>query len=103
MRPLAQDADRERELAVAELGHELQALGYAFTTPTPETHRRVIARRSGARDLRDVFGWSLPFDEAVLPPRVFALLRRAGAASRRCARWRAGGGCCGRWRSSRRC
>ena len=40
---------------------------YAFVTPTPETHRRAVAGRDRARDVRDVFGWSLPFDEALLP------------------------------------
>jgi methylase of polypeptide subunit release factors len=66
--------------ALVELGRELSRLGYHFTTPTPETHRRVVARKGGAaRDLRDVFGWSLPFEEALLPPRLLALLAESGA------------------------
>lgn len=44
--------------------------GYEFVTPTPETHSRVVSGRSRAKDLRDVFGWSLPFDEELLPPGV---------------------------------
>ncbi|HYI64980.1 MAG TPA: methyltransferase [Allosphingosinicella sp.] len=54
--------------------------GYDFVPVTPETHRRVIARpdMALARDLRGVFGWSLPFDEALLPGDLFALLRDAG-------------------------
>ncbi|MEA3016838.1 MAG: hypothetical protein QOI38_1560 [Sphingomonadales bacterium] len=55
----------------------LDALGYGFVTVTPETHKRVLARpeMARARDLRGVFGWSLRFDEALLPPELFALLR----------------------------
>lgn len=49
-----------------DLLRRLAAEGYRFVTPTPETHRRNLARRPGARsrDLRDVFGWNLPFDSA---------------------------------------
>ena len=38
-------------------------------TPTPATHRRVIGRaeKTTARDLRDAFGWSLPFAADLLP------------------------------------
>lgn len=65
--------------ALALLG-ALGERGYAFVPVTPETHRRVVARpeMARARDLRGVFGWSLPFDEALLPGDLFALLRDAG-------------------------
>ena len=56
----------------------LAAADYRFTTPTPETHRRVVARRSRAEDLRDIFGWSLPFDRATLAPALLHLLDKAG-------------------------
>jgi SAM-dependent methyltransferase len=72
-------ADPRREQAIADLGRELRVRGYRFVAPTPETHRRVIARRAQARDLRDIFGWSLPFAEAALPARLLGLLERAGA------------------------
>lgn len=60
----------------------LQALdeaGYDFVPVTPETHRLVVARAAmrQAGDLRGIFGWSLPFEENVLPPGLFALLREA--------------------------
>lgn len=55
----------------------LQARRYAFVTPTPATHARVIARRSAAADVRDVFGWSLPFAEATLDPELLRLARDA--------------------------
>src|SRR4051812_25725912 len=77
--------------ALLELGRELSRLGYRFTTPTPETHRRVVSRKGGlSRDLRDVFGWSLPFEEPLLPPRLLALLAESGALLRDGTRLRSG-------------
>src|SRR3954470_1445834 len=64
--------------ALVALGRRLRDRGYAFITPTPETHRRVLARGTPARTLRDVFGWSKPFDRDVLPDDIFGLLREAG-------------------------
>ena len=66
----------------------LQALdqeGYAFTTVTPATHQRVLARRPGeaARDLRDIFGWSLSFARDTLPGDLLDLLREGGALEER--------------------
>jgi hypothetical protein len=63
-----------------------RAHDYAFTTVTPETHRRVLARREGeaARDLRDVFGWSMPFRRELLgaglwdPLQAFNMVEPAG-------------------------
>src|SRR5690606_29082537 len=69
--------------AVRLLG-ALEQLGYDFTPVTPATHGRVIAR-SGmrkARDLRGVFGWSLPFDAELLPPALLDLMTRAGFLER---------------------
>ena len=66
-------------LALLELGRALVRAGYHFITPTPETHRRVFARRERARGLRDVFGWSRPFARALLSSELFELLVRADA------------------------
>ncbi|MEA3064808.1 MAG: hypothetical protein QOJ27_1254 [Sphingomonadales bacterium] len=54
--------------------------GYRFVAVTPETHRRVLERTPGrvARDLRDVFGWSLPFEDGLLPSAVASALERSG-------------------------
>jgi hypothetical protein len=54
---------------LVELLGWLQAQAYQFVTVTPETHRRVLSRRPGATadDLRDIFGWSLPFRRNALP------------------------------------
>jgi SAM-dependent methyltransferase len=65
--------------ALLELGRALVAADYAFVTPTPETHRRVFARRALARDLRDVFGWSRPFAPTLLPEGWLQLLVAADA------------------------
>jgi methylase of polypeptide subunit release factors len=67
------------EEAALRLLQALDAVAYGFVTVTPETHKRVLARpeMARARDLRGVFGWSLEFDEALLPPGLFALLQEA--------------------------
>jgi SAM-dependent methyltransferase len=64
---------------LASLGRALRERGYAFVTPTPETHRRVMARGAPARSLRDVFGWSKPFGPDVLDRALLELLEAAGA------------------------
>lgn len=66
--------------ALVALGRLLLEQGYAFCTPTPETHRRVLARSPGrtAATLRDVFGWSLPFARGFLPDAIGRQLERAG-------------------------
>lgn len=53
---------------------------YRFTTVTPETHRRMLAKmpRGEARDLRDVFGWSLPFRPSLVPRSLLDWLDLAG-------------------------
>ena len=66
------------DLALARLIEAVAATGYAFVTPTPVTHARVLRRREWARDLRDVFGWSRPFREAVVGADILALMRAAG-------------------------
>ncbi|WP_241213664.1 methyltransferase [Sphingomonas sp. ABOLE] len=53
---------------------------YQFITPTPATHARVLARsdRQRAADLRDVFGWSLPFVRDLLDASLLEALEAAG-------------------------
>jgi methylase of polypeptide subunit release factors len=70
---LSGDTDR----ALATLIAILKANAYQFITPTPATHARVIARRTRARDIRDVFGWSLPFSGDVVGPELTELMMRA--------------------------
>jgi len=68
------------DAALVALGRALISGGYRFTTVTPETHRRVLARRTSpiAADLADIFGWSCPFDPLLPPPEMLALMDRAG-------------------------
>jgi SAM-dependent methyltransferase len=74
---------RDRD-ALFALGRALEAAHYRFTTVTPASHERINARPGNdvARDLRDVFGWSRPFDPNATPPAVdhaiVTLMRRAG-------------------------
>ncbi|MDB5956556.1 MAG: methyltransferase protein [Ramlibacter sp.] len=53
--------------------------GYAFTTVTPATHERVLARDpdATARSLRDVFGFSRAFTPDLLPRHALDALRAA--------------------------
>src|SRR5688572_28511082 len=68
---------------LARLGRLLQRGGYRFTTITPESHARVNARPGNerARSLRDVFGWSRPFDRNVLSKEMVDLLEEADAVA----------------------
>jgi hypothetical protein len=87
---VTQHADEAADACLLDLLRRLEGQGYRFLTPTPETHRRVIARRPDAiaADVRDVFGWSLPFEAEMLDPALFDLLERAGMAQREGQLWR---------------
>jgi len=63
----------------------LEGQGYDFVAPTPSTHARVVARagHEQGRGIRDVLGWSLPFEADALPDDVFAALNAAGAIEER--------------------
>jgi methylase of polypeptide subunit release factors len=69
----------------AALLKALQERAYSFITPTPATHARVLARdqKQAAHDLRDVFGWSLPFAQGVIANDLVALMRSAEMLDRR--------------------
>lgn len=71
-----------------ELGKYLQEVGYSFTTVTPLTHARNRDRRRRAETLRDIFGWSLPFDKRLLSGTEFHLLTRAGVLEPYADGWR---------------
>ena len=62
---------------------QLQARGYRFTTVSPATHAKVVARpQVGKATLRDIFGWSKPFREEDLEPDLLQVMRHAGALLR---------------------
>jgi methylase of polypeptide subunit release factors len=69
----------EVEALVALIGW-LKAQDYRFVTITPASHQRVLARRDSrpADDLRDVFGWNVPFTRDLLPGELLATLENAG-------------------------
>jgi methylase of polypeptide subunit release factors len=68
----------------------LAEAGYRFASVTPETHRRMLARRKNpfARDFPDLFGWSLPFDPVLLPPSLRRPLMASGEIERDGERWK---------------
>ena len=73
---LAQD---ELGDAIVVIGEHLREKNYAFTTVTPETHRRVIANNPLCRDvLRDVFGWNRSFAIEDVDAHVREAMQRAG-------------------------
>jgi methylase of polypeptide subunit release factors len=78
------------ESAALRLLQALDSGGYDFVTVTPESHRRVVARPSmrQAKDLRGIFGWSLPFAESLPGPELFALLREARLLQETAAGWK---------------
>lgn len=65
--------------ALFEVGAWLQGQGYHFTTVTPATHALVNARADAksAHDLRDIFGWSRPFEPDLLPTEVLHRMQQA--------------------------
>jgi SAM-dependent methyltransferase len=69
------DAAQQESLIL--LGRWLRSCDYRFITVTPATHERVNARAHAAkaRDARDVFGWSRPFEADLLPDQVVGWLR----------------------------
>lgn len=70
------------DAALGELLAALRDAAYRFVAPTPDTHHRVIARRCDAQDLRDIFGWSLPFRREIVAPTLLELLEVAGMVER---------------------
>jgi methylase of polypeptide subunit release factors len=58
----------------------IAATGYRFTTVTPATHHRRLVhwRDRTADNLRDIFGWNLPFAPTAIAPELLALMDRAG-------------------------
>lgn len=75
--------------ALLALLRQIEALGYDFVTVTPETHKRVLGRHAPvAHGLRDIFGWSLPFEPSLLPDTLWDALERSGMAEPAGAQWR---------------
>lgn len=67
--------------ALLELLQILKGADYDFVVPTPATHERVVRRanKRQANDLRDVFGWNIPFAADCLSSEILDALVRADA------------------------
>ena len=66
--------------ALVRLLTALAVRKYSFTTITPASHQRVLGRLPAriAETVEDVFGWSLPFGERLLPADLLEPLRASG-------------------------
>ncbi|TDV72249.1 class I SAM-dependent methyltransferase [Pseudomonas sp. LP_7_YM] len=88
--PLADEsADESHDLALLRLGQHLNAENYRFVTVTPLTHQRVNAREGNrqARSLRDIFGWSRPFESDLLPEAELEALLDSGVLRAHAGMW----------------
>lgn len=88
--PLADEAtDELHDLALLRLGQHLSAQNYRFVTVTPLTHQRVNAREENrqARSLRDIFGWSRPFEGNLLPEAELEALLDSGVLRAHAGMW----------------
>lgn len=77
-------------LSAAGVLHQVAATGYRFTTTTPLTHHRVLARRGreAGITLRDIFGWNMPFEAQAVPAALLAEMEHAGILGRSGPLWR---------------
>ncbi|MDN6882956.1 class I SAM-dependent methyltransferase [Variovorax sp. CAN2819] len=68
----------------ADVLRRVAGAGYRFTTVTPLTHQRVLARRGRepGTTLRDIFGWNLSFEPRAVPPELLAAMEHAGIVRR---------------------
>ena len=85
---LSQPQADDVAVALGLVLRHLAGSGYRFTTPTPLTHQRVLAHRGEqmAANLRDVFGWNMPFKVATcdgMTRELLAAMRGAGVLQTR--------------------
>lgn len=65
--------------ALIQLGSSLRLQGYSFVAVTPSTHERVLKRLPETPcTLRDIFGWSRPFQRSDLSEALLSLLVESG-------------------------
>lgn len=72
-----------QQQALLALGAALRARKYQFTTVTPATQERVLARAVApdAASLRDIFGWNRPFTAAAIDAELLACMQAAGVVA----------------------
>ena len=78
----------EKDTALLALIAYLKERRYHFITATPATHARILARSPNgcAQNLRDMFGWSLPFDPQQIDQQLLRILQQADAIEQHGAR-----------------
>lgn len=70
--------DGNSQACLVELLQTLAQQEYCFTTTTPLTHKRFLARHTAAAEnLQDIFGWNLPFKVDALLPSLRRLMLQA--------------------------
>lgn len=81
---------RRDSSALLRLSQALWRRGYRFTAVTPASHARVNARDGNpwADGLEDVFGWSRPFRDGLLPADVIELMEAADVLQAESGGWR---------------
>lgn len=71
-------ASQQHHSLIKLLGY-LKQQQYTFVTVTPVSHQRILDRYKGqsqqARNLRDIFGWNMPFQQDAMPLEVFEMLK----------------------------
>lgn len=72
------------QLALLQLLHEVDQIGYDFIAPTPASQARVMARpdRQVGQTLMDLLGWSLPCVADSVPSAIIDSLERADMLER---------------------
>lgn len=76
--------------ALAEIGRYLQRRNYHFITVTPQTHQYYLQRHQErlATQLRDVFGWCLPFESKLLDAELWRWMQQADCIEKHTLGWR---------------
>jgi methylase of polypeptide subunit release factors len=78
---IAPELAPQQHHALIRLLDYLKQQKYAFVTITPVSHQRIFTRYSDRlaqqRNLRDIFGWNLPFQKDALPLEMFDTLKEA--------------------------
>lgn len=82
-------ANEGYDLALLQLGQHLRCANYRFVTVTPLTHQRVNARQVNRKacSLRDIFGWSRPFDSGLLAQEQQQALFNSGVLRAEAGMW----------------
>ena len=76
--------------ALAEIGRYLQRNNYNFITVTPQTHQYYLQRHQErlATQLRDMFGWCLPFESKLLDAELWRWMQQADCIEKHTLGWR---------------